>query len=191
MNDARIMQGQKHFPLGTNGLTQKGIDEADSARDTLEEKNITRIFSSDLERCKETTEILNKNIKVPVMFSELLREQNCGDWEGRKNSEIFTEEIKEKVNNEIEVVPNGGESLKDVEKRIIKFLNNLLNEYDNKNILVITHAAVIQAMLGYFMQIPYNYRFRIKQKSGCINYIILSKDCPPQIINIGCIKKDL
>lgn len=186
MNEVHIMQGQKEFPLGTNGLTKKGMEEVEKTKLLLKNIKISKIFSSDLERCRETCNILNKDLKGKIIFCKELREQNCGDWEGKPSKETFTEEIKEKINKEIEVVPPKGESLKDIESRVINFINKILKEYDNESLLIVTHGALIQTMLGYFMNIPYNCRFRIKQKAGCLNHVLLNKDEPPQIIKIGC-----
>ena len=60
-------------------LTQKGIIDVKYAslwiRDNL---NISNILASDIKRTKETAEIINKVIKVPLKYSEILREQNKG-----------------------------------------------------------------------------------------------------------------
>ena len=173
MNKQKIIQGQKEFK--NNGLSKDGIKQVKDITRYIKKMNIDKIFSSDLQRCKESADIVNNKINVDIEFVKNLREQDCGNWEGLRSSEIKKHSTKE-------IVPHDGESMKDVEKRVIPFIKSLM-KYENKNILLVTHAAVIQNIVGYFLNIPYSSRLRIKLKGGSLCYITIDNKDIKVVIN--------
>ncbi len=76
-----IQGGGSNCPLNEEGLKQAKI-----LAEKLKNFHITKIYSSDLLRAKQTTEEINKILKVKVVYSPLLRETNYGEVEGKKIS---------------------------------------------------------------------------------------------------------
>ncbi len=127
-------------------LTDLGIQQAQSLGKRLKEYNIDIIYSSDLGRAKQTTDILNSFLHTQIIYSELLRETNYGIAEGIKSSDLeINNELKcicDKVNaGDNDAHFNGGESRNEVYYRFIDFLKALP---DNKNILISTHGGVLR-----------------------------------------------
>ena len=52
------------------------------------EFNIQKIISSDLKRAKQTAEIINGELKLPIEYTEKLREMNNGKIAGMLNEEV-------------------------------------------------------------------------------------------------------
>lgn len=70
-NTQKIVYG--HLP---GELTVNGINQAEKTADLLVKEHIDVIFSSDLKRCVDTTNIILKNLaNCPVYTSSQLREQ--------------------------------------------------------------------------------------------------------------------
>ena len=69
-------------------LNEEGIKQAKILAEKLKKFNITKIYSSDLLRAKQTTEEINKVLHVEVIYSSLLRETNYGEVEGKKSTDI-------------------------------------------------------------------------------------------------------
>ena len=178
MNEQKLIQGQKEF--SNNGLSKEGIKQIKGISQYIKKLDINKIFSSDLQRCKESAELINKDIKVDVEYVKNLREQDCEDWEGLKSSEIKKHPTKE-------IIPHHGESMKDVEKRVIPFIKSLMKENES-NILLLTHAAVIQNIIGYFLDIPYSSRLKIKLKGGCLSHISIDKEYV-KVVMIGFVDR--
>lgn len=55
-------------------LTEKGKKQAKLVAKRLKKLSIRKMYSSDLKRCKETAEIIKKQIKIPIIFEKSLRE---------------------------------------------------------------------------------------------------------------------
>ena len=109
------------------------------------EFNIQKIISSDLKRAKQTAEIINGELKLPIEYTEKLREMNNGKIAGMLNEEVEklypglyynTLAIDEKY--------PGGESPLDFYKRIKNSFYEIINENTKlDNILLVTHSGVI------------------------------------------------
>lgn len=55
-------------------LTERGRKQAELVAKRLKKLGIQKMYSSDLKRCKETAEIIKKQIKIPIIFEKALRE---------------------------------------------------------------------------------------------------------------------
>lgn len=73
-------------------LTEEGIEQVKALANSLAsdpQKNIVQIFSSDLLRAKQTTEIISKKLEVPAVYLPQFREANNGTLAGMKNTEAL------------------------------------------------------------------------------------------------------
>ncbi|MFA6888234.1 MAG: histidine phosphatase family protein [Candidatus Woesearchaeota archaeon] len=135
-NNLGIIQG---WNVGT--LNDKGQEQAKKVALRLKDEKIDIVYSSDLERTKQTTEeIMKFHPKTPVIYEKILRERNSGEWEGKTE-----EERKLSLqNNNLEYLkhkPRGGESPQDLQKRVISFYDNFIQKYNKETILIVGHGG--------------------------------------------------
>ncbi len=90
------------------------------------------IFTSDLIRAIDSANIAFPN--VPKIQDKRLRECNYGDLDGKDKHLIVYEE-------HVNIPFSNGESLKDVEKRIKSFVEDVLKNYKGKTIGIVAHRA--------------------------------------------------
>jgi len=129
-----------------NPLTEEGTRQVQSAIPGLKKENIDLIFSSDLQRTEETSQMVADVLNLEVSFDSRLREYNFGvfnncpgdDWHNFFNSEEET----------IWKRPPGGENKRDIKERMVSFLNEIEVKYENKNILVISHRDPLFVLEG-------------------------------------------
>ena len=132
-------------------LTKRGEGQIEKAAKELMDKNIDLIFSSDMTRTKQTSEIVSRKINVQPIFDIRLREIDYGDYKNklikdyRKNFSSLKQRFFEK--------PKNGESGLDVEKRLLDFFNEIDEKYKNKNILIISHRGPLHILDGMLMGI--------------------------------------
>lgn len=144
-------------------LTEKGMQEAKKAG-LLMLKNdidIDLIFSSVLNRANKTAELaiksmnlknLWKNEKLIMTCDKSLNERNYGDLVGLNKAETAIKFGKEQVHiwrRSYEVAPPGGESLKDVVKRVKPYFNSFIEPQilNKKNILIVAHGNSLRAIM--------------------------------------------
>ena len=69
-------------------LNQTGKEQAKLSIKQLTSLRIDEIISSDLIRTKETADIINATLHLPISFDARLRERNYGDLEGISEKDI-------------------------------------------------------------------------------------------------------
>lgn len=160
-------------PIGGRAFRGHGIDDPLSDKgwqqmwDAVGEQcHWDVIVSSPLQRCRAFAEQLGARHSLPVHVDEKLREVGFGDWEGRTPDELQRDRRTEydafyadPVHNR----PNGAEPLQDFGDRVAAAIDDALFAHATRRILMVAHAGVIRAALGYAMQTaPANwYRSRV------------------------------
>src|SRR5262249_37404364 len=69
-------------------LNAAGRNEAEQLAEGLASERIQKVFSSPLERCRETAEFIAKALRLEVQVSNALNEVDFADWTGRKIAEL-------------------------------------------------------------------------------------------------------
>lgn len=113
-------------------LNNLGKEQAKNLGKVNSDINFDVIFTSDLVRAIDSANIAFPNIKK--MQDKRLRECNYGDLDGEaKHLIIYEDHIEQSFPN--------GESLKDVERRIKSFIEELKKKYKGKTIGIVAHRA--------------------------------------------------
>ncbi|ODN03548.1 Fructose-2,6-bisphosphatase TIGAR [Orchesella cincta] len=150
MNAAKIVQSR------TPGeLSERGVHMAESLGKHICNEKFTRIYSSDLTRCHDTTlHILKQSLQgqPDLVLDETLRERDYGDLEFQSTS--VTHDIHVETGNPIHAIPiPGGETYEATMKRTAKFFSGLCKLADAsrepENVLVVTHGAWLMCFLDY------------------------------------------
>lgn len=135
-------------------LTDKGLEEAREIQEKLKSENVTKAFSSDKKRCKETLEIvLKSHPQAKIQIDGRINERDYGDLTG-KNKDDVEREFPDKYplwHRSYDVAPPNGESIKDIEPRIWSFLNDTKAEANPSDVILICASAnAIRPMRKYF-----------------------------------------
>ncbi|MFV0290232.1 MAG: alpha-ribazole phosphatase [Mangrovibacterium sp.] len=105
-------------------------------------------YSSPLSRCVLLAEQLTDSDKI--ITEEALQEIDFAQWEMIPWSDIPTAQQQEWGNDFINCKNHGGENFIDVQRRVVQFWNTL-TQSAQQEILIITHAGVIRALLSYLL----------------------------------------
>lgn len=133
-------------------LTEKGRREVRKAAQELKKKKIDVILTSDLMRTRETSEILGAELGIKPRIEKALREIDVGKLNGKPLNEVAaywrreSQTPSEHYRLRFELSAPGGESYRDVEKRVYRLLLKLEKQYHGKNILLVSHQRVISLM---------------------------------------------
>ena len=131
-NVTRQLQGRKN-----SNLTENGIKQAVLTAEALKNKSFDFLYTSDLRRALETTEIINKYHQLEVRIDESLAERNFGVIEGLKQDEMiekYPEVFTRYMKREEEYQIPDGESLISFYNRVKKGLNAIANSHTGKRI---------------------------------------------------------
>lgn len=135
-------------PKNVFHLTKEGEKQVAMAADDVKREKIDLIICSPFARCRETAEIVRKAIGLDesaVIFDERLGELQAGaGYEGKTWSEYV--KFFKGTAERFEKCPEGGETLLELSRRVGEALYDLEKTYADKNILIVTHDGVINAL---------------------------------------------
>lgn len=126
-------------------LNEKGIEQARQASMEIP-SNFKIIYSSDLIRCKQTTEIINQKLHLPVKYDSRLRERNFGSLSGKTWEEIGSDLKDLDTNQKYDYRPYGGESVEDLKKRLFDFIEEISHTKKSGEVLVVAHGGIIRLL---------------------------------------------
>lgn len=145
-----------------HGLTPDGALQVNNLAEEIAAANINieQIYSGDLQRTKETAEILSRRLGCPIEYNAGLREVNNGDLAGMKN-EAADEKYPGLYWSKLaynERYPNGEspEMFYNRVKAVWAELKDKLLLQPSKSSLIVTHQGVIEIILCIENNIPYS-----------------------------------
>lgn len=143
-NFEKRYQGHQDIPLNATGRQQ-----ARELAGVLQNETIEAIYSSDLGRAKETSEIIATPLSIPINYDPRLREMSFGLWEGQTFTEIYRDyptEFEEWFRHTSDYTVPGGESVNQLLERFQDFLADVSARHSG-SVLLVTHGGVIRAFL--------------------------------------------
>ncbi len=126
-------------------LSQKGLKDREQVTKYLEDKHIDIILSSPYKRAIDTVQSFADQKSMEIEIIEDFRERKVDSgW-----IEDFSEFCRKQW-EDFNYKRSDGETLAEVQKRNIRALNNVLEKYENKNIVIGTHGTALSTILNYF-----------------------------------------
>lgn len=138
-------------------ITEAGIEEAKKAGDVLINEKIDIAFTSVLIRAKHTLNLILNEIgkpDIPVIMDKALNERSYGNLEGLNKDETALKYGEEQVHTwrrSYDVIPPGGESLKDTYNRVIPYFEKEIVPFLKKgeNVLIVAHGNSLRSLIMY------------------------------------------
>ena len=160
----------EHDKLGgwsDSHLTENGKKDIEELLLKIEKHDL--FISSDLNRARETSEIINGKLGMDIIYDEGFREMNNG---GLKDmSKLEFENLSEDYRfSSLEMNQRypGGESPNEFYERVKGKFLGLLEQNRGKKILLVTHAGVITVILCILNGYKYSNKLRIAPHVGCL-----------------------
>ena len=148
-NVKNIYQGQTDIPLN-----EVGIKQAKDIAQKFKNINLDAILVSPLTRAKQTAEFVSKITNIPITINEGLIERSFGDMEGQPNREDCNIEMLLDYDKNYDIC--NVEPIQELFKRVHNCMDKIVEVYKNRDVLLVTHAGVAQAIECYFNGLPKN-----------------------------------
>ena len=151
-----------------HGLTFKGKKQARNIRQSIENLNINIAFCSPLRRTKQTCKIATQN-KYKIIYDNRLLERNSGSMQ-YKSLKMLNKSIWYDFNQDI--IYENTEGFKSIINRVNNFIENLKLNYNDQNILIVTHGDICKAIHLYFNPNDQNIANFKQDNCEIIKYIL-------------------
>ena len=139
---------------GPTPLAELGLRQAELTAEALSKENVSAIYSSDLYRAVQTAEPLSRLAGVPVLTKAAFRERNVGVLEGLTFDESKQHHPKDYyalVNRNYHHVITRGESYRQLVKRAMNELWEIMRRHQGERIAVYSHTGAICFMTLHLM----------------------------------------
>jgi broad specificity phosphatase PhoE len=141
-NRERRFQGHADTPLNDAGRRQAGELAA-----LLRSDRLSAVYTSPLQRAKETATIVAADLGLDAHELEELREIDVGDWQG-----LTIDEVRTRHPEQLDVAwrsgwPNG-ETHDELAERVLPALLDLDRRHAGERVLGVTHAGPIRVALA-------------------------------------------
>ena len=130
-------------------LNGKGFEQAEETRKKLLDENIDLIICSPLKRAKQTAEVINKDRNIKIIYDDRLIERDFGEFEGMETKDFDFHGYWNYYKNDYY---ESAENIQEFFKRVYSFLDDIINKYKDKNILVVAHGGISIPIRCYFNQ---------------------------------------
>lgn len=147
-------------------LNSVGIQQAINAGNQLKNIKIDVVFCSPLLRTKQTYN--NFNIKnIPIFYDDRIKERNSNSMVYADVETLDSNIWYDRTKN---IIYKDSEGFKSIVKRTESILNDIKNNYIDKNVLIVTHGDICKAIYLYFN--PKTQDISKFQQNNCeiINY---------------------
>lgn len=167
-NRDKVIQGQ----LGGE-LTRRGILQAQALARRLSRDTFDAIYSSDLKRAVDTTNIITRLVGNPIIcLVPELREKSYGIFQGRSLEEFERwRSSRENTQERWGVREQDGESLLELEIRLRSFLALIARSHHLDSILISAHGWVNQILLKVLLDLSWPGSLQLRQDNCCVNLL--------------------
>lgn len=143
-------------------LNAAGREQAEQLAARLARLPIKHVYSSPLERARETAAPLARLFGCEVSVSEAFDELDFGAWTNRTLAELEgLPEWKAFNTRRSTTAPPSGESMLSVQARTVAELERLRLLHPEAHVAVVSHADVIRALLAHLLGAPLDLLLRL------------------------------
>lgn len=167
-------------------LADKGHGQAAAAAERLAELSVAAVYSSPLERARETAAPIAKTAGVRPRVNRGLFECDFGDWTGQELKAL----MKLPEWQTVQRAPAsfrfpGGESFSEMQHRMITTLDTLRADHRGETIVCVSHADPIKAVLAHSLGTHLDLFQRIVVSPCSISVISWSDGGPPLVLSMN------
>lgn len=159
-NTESRIQGHIDIPLNDKGRWQ-----AQRVAQALADEELDAIYSSDLQRARDTALAIARVKGLPLNQDVNLRERHFGRFEGKTQGEVaaqWPQEAQRWRDRDPSYGPEGGETLQSFYDRSLEALMRLARRHPGQSIAVVAHGGVLdcfyRAANGMALNVPRSWK---------------------------------
>jgi probable phosphomutase (TIGR03848 family) len=166
-------------------LNEHGRNEAARLVERLEGLPLDAIYSSPLERCRETAAPLAKARGIAVRVRRGWTEVGYGDWTGRSIAQLRrTKAWRQVMHAPSNVRFPGGESLLEVQSRAVDEAFGAARTHPKGTVVIVSHADVIRLLVVHLAGMHPDHLHRLTIDTASITAIGLA-DGVPRLLRVN------
>jgi probable phosphoglycerate mutase len=168
-----------------HALSAEGRAQAARAGEALRRRGIATVFSSPVQRARETAEIIAEAAGAELREEPAFAEVDFGDWTGA-SFDALQDDLEWRAWNTFRGAarPPGGELMLEVQARAVGSLLRIAAAHPGGEIAVVSHSDVIKSVLAHLLGSPLDLMRRIEISAGSVSRIALyPEDAKVLVVN--------
>jgi len=156
-NRIKRIQGHIDIALAETGVEQAARLAGRLAREARDGARLDAIYSSDLQRARQTAQPSADALGLPVRLDAGLRERAYGVFQGHDSAEIaekFPDAHAQWQTRDPGFEPAGGESHRAFHHRVLHALAPIVAAHPGGRIAVVTHGGVLDCVYRHAASLP-------------------------------------
>jgi probable phosphomutase (TIGR03848 family) len=165
-------------------LNAAGVRQARELARRLGRLPIGAVYSSPLERARETAAPLAERLGLRVELSPELEELDFGAWTGRTIDSLAGDPHWHRFNTERGTtrIP-GGETMGEVVARASGGLARIAADHPDGAVAVVSHGDVIRALVAHYAGLPLDHMLRLEVSPASVSAVRLVPE--PQLLTVN------
>jgi alpha-ribazole phosphatase len=158
-------------------LNEDGREQVKLLAERLRTEEIDAFYASDLRRAWETAEAIAAHHDLPIHAAPRLQEIGFGAWEGKTHEQIKEddpESLDRWYDDPIHASPPGGETLKEVTRRVEAAYQGVMDRHPEETVLIAAHGGTLRVLLCLALGVPpqkyWQFRFDVASLSELNTY---------------------
>ena len=173
-------------------LSERGTAQAESFATRLKDLAVDALYSSPLERTRETAVPASDATGLLVNNDGGLLECDFGEWTGAALADLAKlPEWKTVQNSPSTFRFPGGESFPEMQARIVEALKGISEAHPGGVVVCFSHADPIKAAVAHALGTPLDNFQRIFISPGSVSVIALAEGCPPGMLMVNSTQESL
>ena len=148
------------------GLSDEGRAQIRAVADWLSPmaERVDAIVSSPVRRTLQSAEILSERLGHHIEVEPGFAEMEFGVWDGLTFAEVgekYPDDLTAWLGS-LDRAPEGGESFRTVQKRVLGGLERVLDAHGGKTVVVVSHVTPIKTLVAHAVEAPLEAVFRME-----------------------------
>ncbi len=165
------------------GLNAEGHAAAAALAQRLRDYPIDALYSSPLQRARETAAYLAAPRGLTVQDVPSLGEVDCGEWTGRRLEDLQADPLWARLR----AYPSGtplpcGESIAAVQRRSVAAVEAIAAERPDDVVAIVSHADVIKTIVVHYVGIPIDLYRRLVIDPASLSVLRLTAEGPQLLL---------
>ena len=173
-------------------LTAEGLKQAELVAGHLAETPLKAIYSSPLERCRQTAEVVARRHRgLTVRALPALGEVDYGSWTGRSLRTV----ARTKLWTSVQRWPSRvrfpeGEAIREVQARAVNAIEEIAARHPKQHVCCATHSDVIRVLVTHYVGSHLDMYDRIVTAPGSVTVIALGTGAPPRVVALNVVPQE-
>ncbi|MFA6575679.1 MAG: bifunctional RNase H/acid phosphatase [Nocardioides sp.] len=157
------------------GLSDDGRAQVRATADWLAPiaEQVDTVIASPVRRTRESAEIVAEVLGRPLVEEPGFAEMEFGIWDGMTFGEVakaFPEGLDAWLGS-LDVAPEGGESFRVVEQRVLAGLQRVLDAHAGRTVVVVSHVTPIKTLVAHAVNAPLDSVFRMELSPASVTVV--------------------